>query len=127
MSHLRAVKELRMRTDVHFNCAQALLCPFAQEVGITAEKAQKLGMFFGAGMLHGATCGALTGTLMILGMKGYTKAEAEQVIEGFRARHQTTECADLLAIAKEQGIVKKEHCDGLIYEMCQLLDEKISS
>ena len=42
MNHLEEVKALRARKDVHFNCAQSLLCPFASEVGLTEEKAQAL-------------------------------------------------------------------------------------
>ena len=123
MNHLDEVKKLRQRTDVHFNCAQSLLCPFAREVGLTAEKAQALGSFFGAGMLHGSTCGALSATLMLLGMKGLGKEEALQEIQAFKQRHAATNCAELLAMAKEKGMVKKEHCDALVFEMCEILDK----
>ena len=124
MNHLEEVKKLRQRTDVHFNCAQSLLCPFAKEINMTAVKAQALGSLFGAGMLHGGTCGALSGTLMLLGMKGIDKAEAIREIQAFQQRHGTTDCAKLLSIAKDKGLIKKEHCDALVFEMCRILDEK---
>lgn len=126
MNHLEEVKALRARKDVHFNCAQSLLCPFAEEAGLTEEKAQALGAFFGSGMLHGSTCGALSSTLMILGMKGYDKEEAARQIQEFRQRHQTVNCAELLDIAREKGMEKKPHCDGLVYEMCGILDQLLA-
>ena len=124
MNHLDEVKKLRQRTDVHFNCAQSLLCPFAKAVGLTEQKAQALGNFFGSGMLHGSTCGALSGALMLLGMNGAGKEAALREIQDFRQRHAATDCAALLAMAKDKGLVKKEHCDALVLEMCEILDKK---
>lgn len=127
MNHLAEVKALRSRTDVHFNCAQSLLCPFAKEIGLSSEKAQALGAFFGAGMMHGSTCGALSSTLMILGMMGVEREAAMKQIEEFRKRHQVTACAQLLTCAREKGIEKKHHCDALVYEMCAILDEMLAA
>ena len=126
MNHLEEVKALRARKDVHFNCAQSLLCPFASEVGLTEEKAQALGAFVGSGILHGSTCGALSSTLMILGMKGYDKEEAARQIQAFRQRHQAVNCAELLDIAREKGMEKKPRCDALGYEMCGILDQLLA-
>lgn len=124
MTRMEEVKYLRTEPDGrHYNCAQSLLIPFAEQIGLTKEQADKLGSFFGSGMLHGSTCGALSSTLMILGMAGYDSQTASQVIRDFRQRHQATDCAPLLAMAKEQGIARKDHCDGLVLEMAQLLEE----
>ena len=125
MTRLKEVQYLRTEPDGrHYNCAQSLLVPFASEVGLTKEQADALGANFGAGMKMGATCGVLTSALMLLGMKGCTPQQAAQLVQRFREKHQDTDCAALLSKAKEAGIPRKEHCDGLVLEMAKILDEE---
>jgi C_GCAxxG_C_C family probable redox protein len=124
MDHLEEVKKLRSTTTV--NCSQSLLVAFGPEIGLEKEEAVKLGAFFGGGMLHGSACGALSGALMVLGMKGYTPQEAKNLIRDFRQKHGATDCATLLSTSAKAGIAKKDHCNGLIFEMCQALDEILS-
>ena len=126
MTRMEEVKYLRTEPDGHhYNCAQSLLVPFASAVGLDKEQADKLGSFFGSGMLHGSACGALSATLMLLGMAGYDSQQARQIIHDFRQRHQATDCTALLTLAKEQGVPRKDHCDALVLEMAQLLDEML--
>ena len=75
MNHLEHAAALRADTTTHYNCAQAVLIPFAQEAGLTEVQANALAENFGAGMRHGATCGAVTGALMALGALGYKEEE----------------------------------------------------
>ena len=51
------------------NCAQAILCTYADKVGIDEETARNITNSFGAGMgnMEG-TCGALVGAGITLGM-----------------------------------------------------------
>ena len=65
MTHLEKARELRARTDVHFNCCQSVLAAFAEDMGLTEEQAFNLGANFGSGMRCGSACGALTGGLMV--------------------------------------------------------------
>lgn len=128
MTRMEEVKYLRTEPDGrHYNCAQSLLVPFAEQVGLDKEQADKLGSFFGSGMLHGSACGALSATQMILGMAGYDSQQARQIIHDFRQRHQATDCTTLLTLAKEQGIPRKDHCDALVFEMAELLEEIFAS
>ena len=121
MTRMEEVKYLRTEPDGrHYNCAQSLLVPFASAVGLDKEQADKLGSFFGSGMLHGSACGALSATLMLLGMAGYDS-------QHFRQRHQATDCTALLTLAKEQGVPRKDHCDALVFEMAELLEEIFAS
>ena len=77
MTRMEEVKHLRTEPNGrHYNCAQSLLVPFAEQVGLDKEQADKLGSFFGSGMLHGSACGALSATLMLLGMAGYDSRPA---------------------------------------------------
>ncbi len=50
-----------------FHCSQAILAAYADECGLTEEKALMLGACFGSGMRKGEVCGACTGALMVLG------------------------------------------------------------
>ncbi len=51
-----------------YNCAQAVVAAFAEDLGINLETARALGAGFGAGMgTMGATCGALCGAQIVLG------------------------------------------------------------
>ena len=124
MTRLEEVQYLRTEPDGrHYNCAQSLLVPFSPAVGLDKEQADALGFNFGAGMKMGATCGVLTGALMLLGLRGCTQQQAAELVRRFRELHQDTDCAALLSRAKEEGIPRKEHCDALVLEMAQVLEE----
>ncbi len=62
-----------------FNCSQAVLSSYSEQFGLDCEKAFKVATGFGGGMRMGDTCGAVTGALMVLGLKyGNTTAEDEE-------------------------------------------------
>ena len=124
MTRMEKCKALRAETAIHYNCCQAVLVPFAAEMGVTEEQAYKMGAHFGSGMRHGGTCGVLTGALMVLGMAGKGEGKtAADLMAQMRREHGALECAELLKTSKEQGIEKKAHCDGLVYEMVQAVEE----
>ncbi len=79
MTRIEHAQELRSRTDVHINCAQAVMMVFADKMGITEEQAQALGTYFGSGMGRGRTCGTLTGALMVLGIIYAAKGKAKEL------------------------------------------------
>lgn len=122
MTHLEKARELRARTDKHFNCCQSVLVTFAKEMGLTEEQAFALGDNFGSGMRCGSACGALTGGLMVLGMTNYPPEEADSFRKRFREEHGEINCAALLKAAHEAGIPRKEHCDGLVFDVVQMLE-----
>lgn len=63
-------KALRAHPQVHYNCAQAVLIPFAGDMGLTEEQANALTLNFGAGMGCGAVCGAISGAFVAMGGLG---------------------------------------------------------
>lgn len=123
MDKMEHTRQLRAIADKHYNCCQSVLVPFAKELGLTEEQAYALGAHFGSGMRHGSTCGALTGALMVLGALGYGEQEAQAMLRAFREKNGCTDCAHLLAAARERGEEKKPHCDRLVYECVQALLE----
>ena len=123
MDHMERARALREDTTTHYNCCQSVLVAVADELGLSREQANALGRHFGAGMKHGSTCGALTGALMALGLKGYDEAAAQKLLMDFRARNGCFDCAHLLQNAKERGEERKAHCDRMVYECIGALDE----
>ena len=123
---MEQTQALRARTDIHFNCCQSVLVPFCEACGLTEEAAYKLGAHFGAGMKHGSTCGAVTGALMVLGMAGHGSAAATELTRRFREKNQALDCASLLGMAKEKGEERKSHCDRMICDAAELLEELLA-
>ena len=72
--YLEKAKELRAITEIHYNCAQAVIVPFAKDAGMTDEAAYNVAANFGAGMKMASICGAITGGLMVLGLFGLDDA-----------------------------------------------------
>jgi C_GCAxxG_C_C family probable redox protein len=123
--YLDKAKAFREDPDVHYNCAQAVLVPFAPAFGMTEDQEYRLAANFGSGMKMAATCGAITGGLMALGLAGVDDgATVNSYYAKLRGNHQGfLDCADLLRINKEQGKPKKPHCDDMVYECTALVEE----
>ena len=123
MTHLEKAKALRGDTQTHYNCAQAVLVSFCDKIGLTEEQAYQTASHFGSGMRHGSTCGVLSGGLMALGLLGYDEKEAASLLRQFREAHGATNCAELLKMSHDRGVPRKEHCDGLMFEMVEALEQ----
>ncbi|MCL1906197.1 MAG: C-GCAxxG-C-C family protein [Clostridiales bacterium] len=92
-----------------FNCAQAMLTTYCEDLGLTKETALKLACGFGAGMGRlGHTCGAVTGAYMVIGLKhGHfvqeqlerrekTYALIQEFEKRFAEKNRTTVCRELV-------------------------------
>ncbi len=72
----------KQRYESGYNCAQSVFSVFAEDYGMSLEAALRLASPFGGGMKMAATCGALTGALMALGLaQGYSELDEEQRAE----------------------------------------------
>ena len=116
MDHMEEVRVIRADTSVHRNCCQSVLIPFVGEMGLSKEQAIALGAHFGGGMRHGGTCGAVTGAHMVLGLAGRGEEETRALLKALRDKHGPLDCAHLLAKARENGMDRKCHCDGMVYD-----------
>lgn len=123
MTKKERAAQLRNDPNVHYNCAQSVLIPFAEELGMTTEQAAAIGAHFGGGMRAGATCGAVTGALMALGLLGKGQEEAQAFWREFKEQADALDCAELLRIAKENGKEKKPHCDDLVFKAVALVEK----
>ena len=107
---------LRADPNVHYNCAQAVLIPFAGDMGITREQANDLALNFGGGMGCGSVCGAVTGALMAMGALGLPQEKRLELLEQFRSANGAINCAELVKAAAARGEAKKVHCDRVVAE-----------
>ena len=125
----KRAEELRNDPTTHYNCAQSVLIPFAEEAGISFDHACRIAANFGSGMKCGGTCGAITGGLMALGLFGVTDGSTIAAYwRAFKTSHDNlTNCSDLLRVNAEKGCPKKEHCDGMVYEAVSIVENILKS
>lgn len=118
---------LRDDTTTHYNCAQAVFIPFAEKKGLSSAQAQAITANFGSGMRAGLTCGAITGGLMALGL--YDAGDAEASTEFMRRMKSLhgglSDCRDLLREEVHGPAEKKPHCDGMVYEAVEIVEEML--
>lgn len=92
-----------------FNCSQAVFTVFGTEYGISEDDCQKIGCGFGGGMgRQQITCGAVTGAVMVLGLKfgkasgdpeekkTETYIKVKEFFSEFSCIHGSTVCRELL-------------------------------
>ena len=119
--------------DKGYNCCQAVVCAFKDELGIDEETLFKAGEGFGFGMgsSHG-TCGAVSGAVMAAGFKNSTanfdgpKSKADtyklskQILDAFEKKNGSLVCMDLKGI--ETGVVLRS-CPGCIEDAVDIVQE----
>ena len=109
-------KFVTLHRDKGLNCSQALLAMFGNDFGLPAEQAAAIAAGFGGGMGRmGSTCGAVTGSIMVLGGLTYSAdnpnarpdlyALVNQFRKRFIARQGSVCCQDLLGcdISTDEG------------------------
>ena len=107
------------------NCAQSVLCAYAEELDLPVEYLKKLGSCFGGGMgrMEG-TCGALTGAEMILGLKNYQGKpmgkDAGVLFQNFKERCGSTVCREIKGV--ETGKVLCA-CRDCVANAVEILEE----
>ncbi len=109
------------------NCCQAVLAAYADELNIPAEDLKKMGAGFGVGMgCMEATCGALVGAQMVLGLKKYENMpilrDAASVHAAFAEKCGATICKDLKG--RDTGVVVCE-CDDCVRNAVAVLEERL--
>jgi C_GCAxxG_C_C family probable redox protein len=123
LNHLEHAAALRNDQTRHYNCCQSVLIPFAEECGIKEETAYTLAAHFGAGMRRGATCGAVTGGLMTLGLLKKDETITNEFLRRFQAEAGDLDCAPLLKHNHDGGGDKKSHCDKLVFLAVRMVEE----
>lgn len=130
-----------------FNCAQAVVSAFSEQLGLDMETASRLASGFGAGMGRlQKTCGAVTGAYMVLGLKyGFgaldnrvasqelTYAAVRAFTEEFEKQNATTECRELVGVDfihgdKETALTRvKTICPKMVKDAVDIVSRIIKS
>ena len=127
------VKKYYLEQD--YNCAEAILRCIDEEYGIgLTEDDFKLVSAFGGGMGVGTVCGAISGSLMVLGLLYSGKLEKETALKA------DITIPFLKKVKKKQGSLNcrynKAHyairepvfdCSAVILSLAECLDETVAS
>lgn len=125
-----------------FNCSQAILSAYGPELGLDRDTALRVSGAFGGGMgKTGNICGAVTGAIMVIGLKcasidardkkarKQTNDLAREFLSAFEARNGTIICRELLGCdinspdAKKQKRRIKKACRGFVRYGVELVDQ----
>jgi C_GCAxxG_C_C family probable redox protein len=132
-----------------FNCAQSVFAAYADELGLQKDHALKISTGFGGGMARlQKTCGAVTGSFMVLGLKYGKDSDGDDsardktyklvriFADRFTAQHGTLECSKLMGCdlnTPEGQLYSREYnlhanvCTQCIKTAAGLLDELLKS
>ena len=131
----------------NFNCSQAVLTAFAEDFGLSEKLTLSLGTSFGGGARNGQMCGAVSGALMVLGLKfGHFESEnQEQKSKNYAISVEFTNrvkekygfivCKEMLNadLTTEEGKAKiaeknlfKTLCPKIIADVVEILEEVIA-
>lgn len=115
------------------NCCQAVVCAFADEVGVDENMLFKASEGFGAGMGGmECTCGAVSGAVMVAGMtsssgdverpvtKGATYKLSKQIVSDFEEKNGSVICKELKGL-KTQKVLRS--CPGCIEDAARITEQ----
>ena len=127
------VAEIKDKHTRGYNCAQIVLCSYAEELGIDEETLFRISEGFGAGMGGMMqTCGAVTAMFMALGLanssgdlhacdtKPQTMKKVRELAAEFEKKNGSIVCRELKGI--DTGKVLRS-CDGCIEDGIRILGE----
>jgi C_GCAxxG_C_C family probable redox protein len=118
--------------DNGYNCAQAVLASQSDAYGLDSTLAKKVAAAFGGGIAYnGHVCGAVTGALMLIGLKHgkykdgdneskeRTNRIANEYIQKFKEEHGSIMCKDLIKydLSKSDELRKAREA-GVFTEIC---------
>lgn len=139
------VEQVVEQFEKGLNCSQAILGTYCEQFGLDYETALKISTGFGGGMHINGTCGAVTGAVMVLGLKYGNTEENKQAKENtykkviefanrFSAHNGTVKCHELLGcdITTREGLeiarqkdVFSIICPKLVKNAAEILEEML--
>jgi len=142
---LSRAMEAKNQFEKGFSCAPAVLSAYSEQLGLEKALALKIACGFGGGIGRmGRTCGAITGVVMVIGLKRgqasladeesrqETHKLARKFIDKFTALHGSIECRELIGydlsdageheLAKESGVFQNK-CPIFVYDAARILED----
>lgn len=114
-----------------FNCSQAVLSVFCEDLGLDKKTALRISSGFGGGLRKGEVCGAVSGAIMTLGLKhghfieGDTESKdksyavTKEFIRRFEEKNESIVCKKLLGYdlseESQYNIINEK---GLFHSIC---------
>ena len=119
------------------NCAQAVACTYADELGVDESTLEQVTAGFGAGINGlGGTCGALAGAIALVGFKAYQNLEVvsptreiayplcDRIQNAFVLKQGYSTCHEILAHNTDEVIDnKKTCCVRAVSNACHIIEE----
>ena len=138
-------EEAKKQFEKGFLCAPAVLLTYSEQLGLEKALALKIACGFGAGIGRmGRTCGAVTGAVMVIGLKHgqVNLADAEsrektytlikEFVDRFTVLHGSIECRELIGYdlsnssdlksARESGVFQNK-CPSFVYDSARILED----
>ncbi len=131
-----------------YNCCQAVAAPFAAQFGLSDDLAFRIGAAFGGGMgRRGHVCGAVSGALMVIGMryghfdpndiesKNRVYEISQRFLDRFENDHGSIYCRDLIgrdfSFPGEYQLAHQEqrfdrYCPAFVEKAVCLLEEMMA-
>lgn len=149
MIHAEKARELFMEG---YNCSQAVVGAFAEELGMEKATAMKLASSFGAGMGRlREVCGTVTGMFLVAGLKyGYSDPKAkeekashykriQELAAKFREENGTIICRELLEKRMKKPVstdpvpeerteqyYKQRPCVAVVMQAAEIMEQYIN-
>jgi len=127
-----------------FMCSQAVFSTYSADLGLSPELALRIAEPLGGGVCStGETCGAVSGALLVIGLKhgrtaaddteakDRTKALGREFMAQFEARHGGTKCKELLNcdIGTDAGLAHArandlfgQICPHLVHDAAEIVE-----
>ncbi len=132
-----------------YRCSEAILTSYCEKFGLDKNLAMKIGCAFGGGLgSNGDVCGAITGSIIILGLKHgrtnkndsdtrlKTDKQVQTFLKRFKSKHRHIRCNDLIGfdrstpkghdIAAATGVFKRL-CPKLVQDAAEILEEQLKT
>ncbi|MDD3050692.1 MAG: C-GCAxxG-C-C family protein [Candidatus Cloacimonetes bacterium] len=137
-------KEALKTYEKGFNCSQSVLSAFKEEISLDKNLLLKIAAGFGGGMRKGEVCGAVSGAIMVLGLKYGNSIEGDvetkehiysltrEFMKRFEEKNGSVVCKQLLGYdlsnPEEHEILKKndtfkQKCPFFIEDAVDILEE----
>jgi C_GCAxxG_C_C family probable redox protein len=142
---LSKAKEAESQFEKGYSCAPAVLSAYSEQFGLEKELALRIACGFGGGIGHmGRTCGAVTGAVMVIGLK-HGQAEVaddesrqathklvNKFIEKFTELHGSVECKELIGYdlsnpaeleAARTDDAREKKCRGFVHDAAGIVED----
>lgn len=124
-----------------YNCSQSVLLSYSDLLGINEEISQAVASGFGGGIAQNKKmCGALTGAIMVIGLRYFDSNDIQsskekvyrisnELLKEFMDKNHSLDCKDLydenkIKVLKESNNkILYPECEKYISEVCDILDK----